>query len=124
MEEDIFGFWFWFYCTVLFFFFFLGVFDEMFGWLDWYIDDDDDNVSSLTGLGLIGCRMTCPLGYLSLLLSSELCHYEDTSLSVLVARGGGEISTTTLLPPTCTSYLRLRLLTSGAPCFVFERVMF
>lgn len=68
--------------------------------------------------------MTCALGYLSLLLSSELCHYEDTSLSILVARGGGEISTTTLLPPTCTSYLRLRLLTSGAPCFVFERVVF
>lgn len=93
------------------------------GWLDWYIDDDDD-VSSWTGLGLVGCRMTCALGYFSLLLSSELCHYEDTSLSILVARGGGEISTTTLLPPTCTSYLRLRLLTSGAPCFVFERVMF
>lgn len=78
----------------------------------------------LVGRGLVGCRMTCALGYLSLLLSSELCHYEDTSLSILVARGGGEISTTTLLPPTCTSYLRLRLLTSGAPCFVFERVVF
>lgn len=80
----------------------------------------------LVGRGLVGCRMTCALGYLSLLLSSELCHYEDTSLSILVARGGGEISTPTLLPPTCTSYLRLRLrlLTSGAPCFVFERVMF
>lgn len=111
---------------LLFYFFFFGVFDEMLvGWLDRYIDDDDDNdVSSLTELGLVGCRMTCALGYLSLLLSSELCHYEDTSLSILVARGGGEISTTTLLPPTCTSYLRLRLLTSGAPCFVFERVMF
>lgn len=123
---------FWFYFTVFIFFtvyFFLGVFDEMLvGWLDWYIDDDDDDddidVSSLTGLGLVACRMTCALGYFSLLLSSELCHYEDTSLSILVARGGGEVSTTTLLPPTCTSYLRLRLLTSGAPCFVFERVMF
>lgn len=122
MEEDIFVFVFVFILFLLFYFFF-GVFDEMLvGWLDWYIDDDD--VSSLTGLGLVGCRMTCALGYLSLLLSSELCHYEDTSLSILVARGGGEISTTTLLPPTCTSYLRLRLLTSGAPCFVFERVMF
>lgn len=35
-----------FYCLSFF-----GVFDEMLvGWLDWYIDDDDD-VSSWTGLG-------------------------------------------------------------------------
>lgn len=118
MEEDIFGFILFLFLFYCFIFLFFGVFDEML--VGWYIDDDD--VSSLTGL--VGCRMTCALGYLSLLLSSELCHYEDTSLSILVARGGGEISTTTLLPPTCTSYLRLRLLTSGALCFVFERVVF
>lgn len=36
---------------ILFYCLFFGVFDEMLvGWLDWYIDDDDD-VSSLTGLG-------------------------------------------------------------------------
>lgn len=48
MEEDIFVFVF---ISILFYRFF-GVFEEMLvGWLDWYIDDDDDNVSSLTGLG-------------------------------------------------------------------------
>lgn len=36
---------------ILLFYFFWGVFDEMLvGWLDWYIDDDDD-VSSWTRLG-------------------------------------------------------------------------
>lgn len=48
MEEDIFGF-ILFYFTVYFLF---GVFDEMLvGWLDRYTDDDDDDVSSWTGLG-------------------------------------------------------------------------
>lgn len=108
-----------FYC---FLFFIFRVFVEMLvGWIGILMMM---MMMFLVGRGLVACRMTCALGYLSLLLSSELCHYEDTSLSILVARGGGEISTTTLLPPTCTSYLRLRLLTSGAPCFVFERVMF
>lgn len=62
----------------------------------------------LVGRGLVGCRMTCALGYLSLLLSSELCHYEDTSLSILVARA--EVGKSLLLhcyllhvPPTSAS---------------------
>lgn len=45
----LFWFWFLFYCFILLFF---VVFDEMLvGWLDRYIDDDDDDVSSWTGLG-------------------------------------------------------------------------
>lgn len=65
-----------FYCFILLFLF--GVFDEMLvAWLLGILM----MMMMMMRRGLVGCRMTCALGYLSLLLSSELCHYEDTSAS-------------------------------------------